>query len=84
MKKYVTVICFAIGILLVWCLFFGVPLIGYFDSVQRVGWVQTACGTDGCTTPVFIFDVVWMVGMFFGPLVLAFVGLYVWGIRVRK
>ncbi|MBC1898364.1 hypothetical protein HCA68_11910 [Listeria booriae] len=37
---------------------------GLADLVQRVGWVQTACGTDGCTTPVFIFDVVWMVSMF--------------------
>ncbi|MBC2324688.1 hypothetical protein [Listeria booriae] len=47
---------------------------GLADLVYRVGWVQTACGTDGCTTPVFIFDVVWMVGMFLGRWFLRLLG----------
>ncbi|MBC2116906.1 hypothetical protein [Listeria booriae] len=47
---------------------------GLADLVHRVGWVQTACGTDGCTTPVFIFDVVWMVSMFLGRWFLHLLG----------
>ncbi|AQY49941.1 hypothetical protein PWEIH_06526 [Listeria weihenstephanensis FSL R9-0317] len=82
--KYVKIALLAVGIFVVWSLFFGIRLVGYVDSIQRFGLERTACGTDGCRAPVMILDVAWVVVVFVGPLIGALIWLVIWGIRSKR
>ncbi|WP_430536185.1 hypothetical protein [Listeria rocourtiae] len=81
MGKYVKIALLAVGIFVVWGLFFGVWLIGYVDSIQRFGLERTACGTDGCTEPIMWLNVSWVMVMFVGPFIGALIWLIVLGFR---
>ncbi|EUJ47370.1 hypothetical protein [Paenilisteria rocourtiae] len=79
--NYLKVVLFALGIFIVWVLFFGIRLMGYVDSIQRFGLERTACGTDGCSVPTMWLDVVWVAVMFVGPLLGALAWLIIWHVR---
>lgn len=68
MKRIVILIAFII----IWFLFFGIRLIGYFSSVADIGLRKTMCGTQGCSDFIFILSTIWTFALFiFIPLVVA-------------